>query len=942
MTRIKNIANVVLRSMLCDKPNSINVCHLNACSIFPKISYIREIVRDTNINVICVSETWLNATHSDYMVNIPGFNLVRHDRTRTDKSRGGGVAIYIRSDLGYALLSSSCVGDVVEYVFVQINAGQRSFLVGCTYNPPDSTTDFAALSCVLNNTIGKEIILTGDFNINTLMETEHILRFTELLSQSGSVIVNREPTHFKPNCVPSCLDLVICNCPDRVNMIDQLDIPISHHDMMVLSYDLHLSKPNESETYYRNYNSICEQALIADLRSLPWESIYLLTDPEEQLVLFNSLVLALFENHVPLKKTSRKPFIIRNDVLDAALQRRDIVHKRWRRLKNPVDWETFKTLRTEATRIETEMLQDHYSAQFSPRLSSSELWRNISRLGYKDMPTKRVVISSNALNENFVGSAPTSSSHTPLQDLSNDDTVNPVFSLSNVRVDNTLKALIGIKSNAIGHDNIPPRFIKLLLPHIVQYITHIYNTILTSSCFPSIWKIAKVIPIPKITNPKTAGDFRPISILSYLSKGLERLIADQVQNHLTCNRLMTIWQSGFRSNRSTLTPLLDVSETLRTSLDKGDMGILILLDFSKAFDTVNHDILLHKLATDFKFSTSARSLFRTYLQGRSQYVEQTSDVSLAIPTWRGVPQGSVLGPLLFSIYVNDLPSVVRNAKCHLYADDVQLVATGHILSGHTVISQINDDLNRVHSWALKNELLINPSKSTSMLFTRKNMRHTTWPNPKIHDVDIPFVSVAKNLGIWFDEDLKWDHHIQRVYRSVMGSVSRLRKIAWALPVCTRLRMAQSLIVPILSYGGPVFNSLKVASRAKLNSALNACTRFVFGLRMRDHISTYSKRILGCTLSQHYDIATCKLLFKIFKHQDPTFLSERLKAARSSRTLGIIPIRNRHAAYDGMFFVRGIKLWNRLPSEVKQSRSDSIFATRMKNLLSTADSELWTN
>lgn len=158
-----------------------------------------------------------------------------------------------------------------------------------------------------------------------------------------------------------------------------------------------------------------------------------------------------------------------------------------------------------------------------------------------------------------------------------------------------MKSIVDIKSNAVGSDKISPTLIKLILPHIARYITHIYNTILNSSEFPTLWKIAKVIPIPKVENLIGPCDFRPKSILSYLSKGFERIVASKLQSHIASNQLQTTWQSGFRSSRSTTTPLLDVVETLRHSLDNRDLGILTLLDFSKAFDTVDHDILLHKL-----------------------------------------------------------------------------------------------------------------------------------------------------------------------------------------------------------------------------------------------------------------------------------------------------------------------------------------------------------
>lgn len=338
-------------------------------------------------------------------------------------------------------------------------------------------------------------------------------------------------------------------------------------------------------------------------------------------------------------------------------------------------------------------------------------------------------------------------------------------------------------------------------------------------------------------------------------------------------------------------------------------------------------------------SSCSLILFESYLRNRSQFVVQPDDVSSTHPMLRGVPQGSVLGPLLFSIYINDLPLHVSHAKCHLYADDVQLVATCSPDLGTRLINQINQDLDRVNNYAIANDLVLNPKKSISMVFARKQSCKENLPSIMLNRESVPFVPIAKNLGIWFDERLCWDQHVKQLCGKVFGSVSRLRKIAWALPIPTRLQLVRSLIVPLFSYGCPIYSGLSVALRSKVQCALNACTRFVYGLRMRDHISPFAKNILGSTLGQYYDITICKLLFKISRSHNPEFLSSRLQSSRSSRTLGIQPLRNNHAAYDGMFFIRGIKLWNRLPQELKTASSISEFTSKINRLLDST--RIWT-
>lgn len=296
------LPNIVLRSMLVDKHNWINMCHINACSIFPKIAYLRQVVKNTNLNVICISETWLNKTHTNQMVNIPGFNLVRHDRSRSDRARGGGVAIYIKLDLGFSIKYKSVTGCPLEFLFVEVNTSNNSLLVGCVYNPPDALRNFMPLCNVLIQSNSEHILVAGDFNLNLLRENVDTANLVDQLCDSGSIIINHEPTHYMPNSTPSCIDLFITNNPDRVIMNDQVEVPgISHHDLIVLTYGLPMVIPASTPQYFRDYKNVNERDLIMDLLTLPWDSIYDFSSPDDQIRIFNRLTLELLDKHIPLK-----------------------------------------------------------------------------------------------------------------------------------------------------------------------------------------------------------------------------------------------------------------------------------------------------------------------------------------------------------------------------------------------------------------------------------------------------------------------------------------------------------------------------------------------------------------------------------------------------------------------------------------------------------------
>lgn len=241
---------------------------------------------------------------------------------------------------------------------------------------------------------------------------------------------------------------------------------------------------------------------------------------------------------------------------------------------------------------------------------------------------------------------------------------------------------------------------------------HIVNFAITSSRCPRGWKMAKVLPSHKKGKKKfDLDDFRPLSILPIFSKIFEILLKAQLQEFICSNDLMTSRQSGFRPKHSTTTALLRISYDIKMALNRKLISVLLLLDFTKAFDMVDHDILCDKLRSMFYFSTSAISLVRSYLSDRSQAVCVDGVMSAYLPVAKGVPQGSILGPLLFALFVSDLPETIRYMFPHLFADDVQLYKHFSTYDVRSCVKRINDDLRAVSSWARGNRLMLNAGKT---------------------------------------------------------------------------------------------------------------------------------------------------------------------------------------------------------------------------------------
>ena len=276
-------------------------------------------------------------------------------------------------------------------------------------------------------------------------------------------------------------------------------------------------------------------------------------------------------------------------------------------------------------------------------------------------------------------------------------------------------------SKAAGKDKIPIRVIKDCIIPTSPVITSIINTSLIMSAYPIAWKIAKVTPIPKEKeHQELANNNRPISLLPVLSKVCERVAYNQFAEYLTSKQRLSSNQSGNKRGFSTETSPTNITDSILNAIDQKELTALVLLDMSKAFHCVNHNLLMLKLQ-DMGGSQSCLQWFRSYLSNRQQYVRINSIVSDALPLENGVPQGGILGPLLFNIYVNDLSATPQHCDPHCYVDDTGLLHSFKIQSKSFAIENVNDDLTRVRSWCFSNYLLLNPEKTKLLVFGSRHV-----------------------------------------------------------------------------------------------------------------------------------------------------------------------------------------------------------------------------
>ena len=288
------------------------------------------------------------------------------------------------------------------------------------------------------------------------------------------------------------------------------------------------------------------------------------------------------------------------------------------------------------------------------------------------------------------------------------------FRLKPVTVENVVKLTNSLKNGtSTGPDNIPAKYIKLVAEEIATPLTNIINSFIGNSTFPSCWKVSRVCTIPKINNPIKNDDYRPINILPVLSKIFEKIVLQQLLDHIESHNIYKDTISGFRKGFSTRTALLNLRDNIRKAMNAQEVTLIALVDFSKAFETIDHAVIIKKMK-DQGFSKSFLHWTLSYLSQRKQFTQIDANKSSELPVYFGVPQGSILGPVLFNLYVNALSDCFRSSSIQ-YADDTTIYESGKPRDFAKIVENINNSLNDLNEWSKPNCLSTNQTKTKFMV-----------------------------------------------------------------------------------------------------------------------------------------------------------------------------------------------------------------------------------
>ena len=434
-----------------------------------------------------------------------------------------------------------------------------------------------------------------------------------------------------------------------------------------------------------------------------------------------------------------------------------------------------------------------------------------------------------------------------------------------------------------------------------------------------------------------------MSNLCFISKILEKVVSLQISDHINKYSLLELNQSAYRKLHNTETALLKIYNDLLISADKKKVSILVLLDLSAAFDTLDHSVLLDRLNVSFGLSGTVLEWFRSYLVGRTQSVIINDVTSEPRTLLYGVPQGSVLGPICYTLYTTPLGELIRshNMPFHMYADDTQLYLSLEPDSIDVLVDKVEICLNDIRDWMILNKLKLNEDKTEIILCNPKNY-DVPISSLKFGNEIINFSKSGKNLGVIFDEKLNLNDHIASVSKTVYTEIRRLKQISNFISSKSSLqKLASSFILSRLDYCNSLFSNMPLKELNKLQKLQNYAARVILNKPVRDHAKPMLRELHWLPINARVDYKICVLIFKCLNGLAPTYLSNLISVykparnLRSSKAFLLTPVTSNFVRLgDRAFTIYAPKLWRTIPTYIKDSKSLTTFKTKLKTYFFT--------
>ena len=831
----------------------MHIAHINVRSLNKKMELIKATFQESNATIITMSETWLNELFDQSYNMIEGYVTVRQDREWGNRKKGGGICSYIKTGINfsehkYKRFNTNCVNLESQWISIKQNVGREIIIVNC-YRPPQGTVKecLELLNKGLNEIdLNKcDIFIIGDMNMNVLDKgNKDIQCFVNSLKQKGLLQYIKEHTRIS-STTSTCIDL----CFSNTNMLAKAivcDVAISDHELILVTRKKGPTVKVKCAFYGRSYRNFDKTQFKNKLSEYNWDNLQDINNVDRKWAYLHKTISDILDEMCPIKKFKinkiKQPWI--TPQLLELIKDKDFKLAKAKRSKLPADWMEARKIRNFCTKrlrnAKAEFIRDKMIATGGDQ---KKFWKNIQDIIPNTKKSQNLISlinentgevipenqTANFINDFFLNIGPKLAA--PLDrewDYIGVETEQIIddITVTSEQIEKLCEQINTNKSS--GLPNIATWLLKdafLCLPDIV---TMIINASFDSCICPDVWKIANVVPLQKEGNKQLVSNLRPVSLLPVQSKIIEKVVHKKIYEHLQRNDLLCKEQGGFREGFSTVSTASFFVNEIYKSINQKKYILATYLDIKKAFDTVNHQILLKKCK---KLGIQGKLLnwLKNYLINRKQITIANNVTSDMGSITCGVPQGSILGPLLFLIYINDLNSCLTCTSDFLYADDTVLLCSGNDLNN--VCDNMQNDLDNISNWCNSNKLTINSKKTKFMIFGNRNMlkkiKNTKF-NLNMDGQALDRVHCYKYLGLNIDDNLNFNKHIQDMNKIITHKLYMFSKIRFYIGEKDAIILFKSMILPIVEYCDIVYEGTSKRNLDKIDKlykqGLRICVR----------------------------------------------------------------------------------------------------------------------
>ena len=925
----------------------------------------------TNIDIIACSETWTSDDRHDMNV----FNLDNYSMTYCNRKdrRGGGVAIYVANkykvnccnDLTFA------IENCMEVVTIDVKIGKKHVYISSIYRAPNTDLDSFINDHyvkLLNGLRYKNMYICGDFNVNLLNYDKHsdTKIFVDLNYSYGLFPLINKPTRICKDSM-TIIDNIFTNDTDNLHKMNCgiLIYDISDHLPTIVTIEgLHGNsdkiKHNKS-IWKRTIKESNIQKMKNLLNECHWDHEL---DGNDVNVSYNRFVktfLDCYNNACPKKrveikndKKSDKPWFTKG--LRNACKKKQHLYKAYLCKRTEMSEKRYKIYKNKLTKVLRCEEKRYYDRLLMANKGDMQKTWNVLKkiIGKKsklhtcnEFVEKGLKITNpndiaKGFNEFFVNVGPNLASKIKNKgnttnkavDYLKDINFNESLFLKPVTEFELLSIVNKFKSKAsCGYDEINMSIVRKVIHPILIPLLHICNLSLNSGVFPDAMKIAKVLPFFKSGEDNIFSNYRPVSLLPQFSKILEKLFNNRLVEFIEKFQLLCESQYGFRYQHSTSHALCELYEKITLAIDNNEIPIGVFIDLRKAFDTIDHTILLNKLER-YGIRGVANSWLTSYLSNRYQFVEHNQISSQRLKIRCGVPQGSILGPTLFILYINDMYKVSNKLKFILFADDTNILISGKDIN--QVCNTLNTELAKLCNWFSVNKLSLNIGKTNYMIFGNRHV--TSSVDICMDRVKVNQINVTKFLGVYIDSKLTWNNHVDYIHNKISRNLGILYKVSKVLNEESLHTLYSSLVLPYLQYCCEIWGNGSAMNCDKLFRLQKKAMRIISHSTYREHTSPifYATRCLK--LKDLIHLKTAVFMYNVTHMRAPSVIENMFKQnidvhSHNTRIKESLHKPECHCKLRSKAMpLNGVAIWNRLEVGLKSVTTSIHFKKVFKDMV----------